>query len=1036
MRLPALRATAAAIALLGASLASRPLPAQRGAARQTSALDSARLASLTWRNIGPYRGGRVTAVAGIPGRHDVFYMGATGGGVWKTEDGGLSWRNVSDGFFRRGSVGAIAVAPSDPNVVWVGTGEAPIRGVASSYGDGVYRSTDAGRTWTHLGLDATLQISRIVVHPTDPDVAWVAAQGNRWAASDDRGIYRTTDGGRTWTKQHFVAPLAGPSDLAIDPTNPRILYAAYWDHQRTPWQMRSGGPNSGIWKTTDGGVTWTRLSNGLPSLMGKIGVAVSADPNRIYAIVEAEDGGLFRSDDAGRTWRRTSDDRLIRARAWYYTHITADPANPDVVWVMNAPLTKSIDGGRTFTTVPTPHGDNHALWIDPTNPRVMINGNDGGANVSRNGGASWTTQGNQPTAQFYRVATDARRPYWVYAGQQDNSTVAIPSRVPGPGIDITHWTTVGGCESAHVAFDPRDPRYVYAGCYQGIITEVDQRTGRERRIQPYPALGLGVPSDRQQYRFNWNAPIVASPHDPSVIYHAGNVVFRTTDRGATWTPISPDLTRNDPSKLGPGGAPITNEGAGGEVYQTIYALAESPLVRGELWAGTDDGRVHVTRDAGATWTDVSPRGLGETQVTSLEISPHARGTVYLATTRTKWGDNAPMAWKTTDGGASWARIDAGFRAGEIVRVVREDPVQPGLLYAGTETGVYVSIDGGTRWQPLPGNLPVVPVTDLQVRQGDLVAATEGRAFWILDDLTPLREMAAGRGREGTHLFPPAPATLWAAAAGRASGLVPMGQNPPAGALLQYALAQPADSANPLVLTIADAQGRVVRTLSSAPVRDAAPAGRGPRVQPLPARAGLNRGVWDLRTEAPTRVPGLLHQAGTQGAVVPPGRYTVTLSYRGATQQQPLVVEPDPALDVPAAEWERRAAIATRAQERLDEVRRAVVELRTVRTQVAALVARARGTARAADVEAKAAAVTAALDTLESSLVQPKWQTFQDVINFPPGLDEQIGYVGEQADGAPPITGTLEPLYQRDVPALNAAAAGLEPVQVPRVGPKA
>ncbi|HVE78224.1 MAG TPA: glycosyl hydrolase, partial [Gemmatimonadaceae bacterium] len=578
--------------------------------------DTLSFRAVEWRNIGPFRGGRVTAVAGVPSQPLLYYMGATGGGVWRTEDGGANWRNISDKFFRTGSVGAIAVAATDPNVIYVGMGEAPIRGVASSYGDGVYKSTDAGRTWTHLGLDATRQISKVIVHPRDPDVVWVAAQGARWGPTNDRGIYKSTDGGRSWKQVHSLAEkTAGASDLTIDPTNPRILYAGYWDHQRLPWQVRSGGPGSGIWKSTDGGETWKKLTEGLPKgTMGKIGIAVSANPDRVYAIIEADSGGLYRTDDAGKTWRRMNEDRLLRARAWYYTHITADPQNADVVYVMNAPLLRSVDGGRTFQTVATPHGDNHALWINPTNSAYMINGNDGGANVSFNAGRTWSTQDNQPTAQFYRVNADQQFPYRLYGGQQDNTSVIIPGRTTGYGIDRADWTTGPGCESAYLDFDPKDPRYVYGGCYQGIIEEWDRDTEYRRNVMAYPALGLGEPSSEQRYRFNWNAPIITSPHDRKVLYHAGNVLFTSRDRGQSWSPISPDLTRNEKAKQGPGGAPITNEGAGAEVYGTIFYVAESPLEAGTIWAGTDDGLVQLTRDGGKSWSNVTPRGLAEALV--------------------------------------------------------------------------------------------------------------------------------------------------------------------------------------------------------------------------------------------------------------------------------------------------------------------------------------------------------------------------------------------------------------------------------------
>ncbi|MEO8448508.1 MAG: glycosyl hydrolase, partial [Gemmatimonadota bacterium] len=724
-----------------AAAQSKDKPVATSAQQTPAGLDLAGLKALQWRNIGPFRGGRATTATGVPSQPLTYYMGATGGGIWRTDDAGHSWRPIADGQINMGSVGAIAVAPDDPNVVYAGLGEAPVRGVSSSWGDGMYRSTDAGRTWAHIGLVNSRQISRVIVHPRNSDVVYVAAQGSRWGPSGERGIYRSLDGGKSWKLTLSADSLTGPSDLAMDPTNPRILYAALWDHQRLPWLVRSGGPGGGIWKSTDGGDTWKQLTGGLPKIMGKIGVAVSpANPDRVWAIVEADSGGLFKSDDGGASWQLVNGDRVLRARAWYYTRVTADPMNPDVVYVINAPLMKSIDAGRTFTPLPDPHGDNHDLWINPSNPQNMIKADDGGAVVSFTGGRTWSSQGNQPTAQFYRVITDDRFPYWLYAGQQDNSTVAIPSAVAGPGISPNDWHQVGGCESAHVAFDPADPHYVYAGCYHGIINEHDQTTDFERNVMAYPFLGLAEPSDQLKYRFNWSAPIFVSPFDPKTIYHAGNVLLKTTDRGNSWTEISPDLTRNDKSRQGAGGTPITNEGAGGEVYGTIYYGVESPHEAGTIWIGTDDGLVQLTRDGGTSWKNVTPKGLSESLINMVEVSPFDQATAYIAVSRHKWNDNAPLIYKTSDYGQSWTKLVSGIADGDMVRVVREDPNRRGLMYAGTETGLYASTDGGLKWRRFQLNLPHVPVTDLRVKRKDLVISTEGRAFWILDDASPLYEI--------------------------------------------------------------------------------------------------------------------------------------------------------------------------------------------------------------------------------------------------------------------------------------------------------
>ncbi|MBL8959756.1 MAG: glycosyl hydrolase, partial [Gemmatimonadetes bacterium] len=704
--------------------------------------DSTAYRAINWRLVGPFRGGRSVAVAGFPDKPLSYLAGYTGGGLWRTDDAGISWRNISDGFFKTSSIGAIAVAPSDANVIYVGTGEHAIRGQSSTYGDGVYKSTDQGRTWKNVGLAATRQISAVRVHPQNPDIVYVAGQGDRWKGTPDRGVYRSMDGGKTWSQVlKGDNPTTGPSDLAMDPTNPRILYAAMWDHQRVPWNVRSGGPGSGIYKSTDGGDTWTRLADGLPKLMGKIGVAVSAQPDRLYAIVEAENGGLFRSDDAGKTWRNVNGDRLIQTRSWYYMHITADPQNADVVWISNAPLMRSIDGGRSFQNVPATHGDNHGVWVNPTNSNYVINANDGGASISLDGGRSWSSQDNQPTAQFYHVTVDDDFPYKLYSGQQDNSSVIIQSRSDGGAITEREWKNGPGCESANIGVSGRSPRYVYGGCYQGLIDEQDQQTGLGRDIMAYPEMNLTEPTDKTKYRFNWTAPILVSQHNDQVVYHGGNVLFRTRDRGQSWAPISPDLTKNDKSRQGWGGGPITNEGAGGEVYATIFVIEESPHDANTLYVGTDDGNVQLTRDGGTTWSNVTPPMAGDGLVNELEISPFDPATVYVAYRKDRVGDPAPYIFRSTDWGKSWTRLTTGLREGEPVRVVREDPERRGLLYAGTETGVYISYDGGAAWQPWSGNLPVVPVTDLEVRHGDLIAATEGRAFWILDDLSVVRQHA-------------------------------------------------------------------------------------------------------------------------------------------------------------------------------------------------------------------------------------------------------------------------------------------------------
>ena len=1004
--------TASLALLLGVELSAQNRPRNPVAERlvvQTAQYDTTLYQALEWRNIGPTRGGRVTTVSGVPNEPLVYYMGATGGGVWKTEDAGVSWRNITDGFFKTGSVGSIAVAPDDPNVIYVGMGESPIRGVASSQGDGVYRSTDAGRTWTHVGLEKTRTISRVLVHPRNADIAWVGAQGTRWVASDDRGVYKTSDGGKTWKKTLTLGPNVGVSELALDMINPRILYAATWEHQRLPWQVKSGGPGSGIWKSTDGGETWTRLTEGLPKgIMGKTSVAVSpVNADRVWALVEAEpEGGLYRSDDAGKTFRRINDTREIRARPWYYIHMLADTKNADVVYIMNAPLLKSIDGGRTFTSIAVPHGDNHALWINPNNAQNLINGNDGGANISFNGGRTWSTQQNQPTAQFYRVNSDNKFPYRVYSGQQDNSSVGQLAWDPaGFVLDWKSWDVRAGCESAFLAFDPNDPRYTYGGCYQGIIEEHDAETGKTRNIQVWPALGLGEPSDLQKYRFNWNAPIVASPHDAKTLYHAGNRVFASSDRGFTWSPISPDLTRNDKTKQGLGGAPLTNEGAGGEVYGTIYALSESPVERGVLWVGTDDGLVQVTRDGGQTWANVTPAGMpNEGLIATIDASPHARGAAYFALARYKLGDDAPHAYKTSDYGRTWTRITSGLREGEPVRAVREDPVRRGLLFAGTETGMYVSFDDGARWQSLQLNLPRVPVTDIQVRRdGDVAIATEGRAFWILDDIAPLRELAPNVTTAAPHLFKPSDAVRleWGSPA------VPAGvggRNKPSGALVRYVLPQAADSTQELKLDILDASGALVRSYSSRPRPDA-PSGPGiPPARLLPAKKGMNMFAWELRTDPPPRVQGVMQPGNPQGYRVTPGTYTVRLTAFGSTLSQPLRVVADPRERYNDQQVAAHVRLARQAWERVTELHNNVIDVRSVKEQVNGMLGKIAERQDVQEIKDLGKSITTKVDSVDNRLVQPRIKTFQDVINFRNGLSDQYLYLQEAIDGSePPLT---------------------------------
>ena len=989
-----------------------------------SAFDSATFAALPWRNVGPWRGGRSVAVAGLPSNPMTYFAGYTGGGLWRTDDAGNSWRNISDGFFTSGSIGAIAVAPSDENVIYVGTGEHAIRGQSSTYGDGMYKSTDQGRTWTKIGLSSSRQISAVRVHPNNPDIVFVAVQGDRWKGTAERGVYRSTDGGKTWTLVlKGENATSGAGDLSMDATNPRILYAAFWDHQRMPWTVRSGGAGSGIWKSSDGGDTWTRLNDGLPKLMGKIGVSVSpANPDRVYAIVEAENGGLFRSDDAGKSWRLMSGDRLIQTRSWYYMHITADPQNADAVWVSNAPLLRSIDGGRNFAVVPATHGDNHGVWVNPRDSRFVINANDGGASISLNGGKSWSTQDNQPTSQFYHVAVDDDFPYKLYGGQQDNSSVILKSRSDGGAIGIRDWNEGPGCESANMGVNAKNPRYVYGGCYQGIIEEQDANTGLLRAIMPWPEMNLTEPTDKTKYRFNWTAPIEVSQHDDKVVYHGGNVLFRTTNRGQNWTPISGDLTRNDKSRQGWGGGPITNEGAGGEVYGTIVVIEESPHDAATLYVGTDDGLIQRTRDAGKTWTNITPAAWGDGLVNEIAVSPHEAGTIYVSFRKDRVGDPTPHIFVSKDYGATFTRIVNGLRDGEPVRVVREDPTRRGLLYAGTETGVYVSYDAGAQWLPFRGNFPVVPVTDLQVKHGDLIAATEGRAFWILDDLSVIRQRADSLEQSKAHLYAPREAVLFAGSGGFGTPQN-AGKNPPNGATVYFRMAAAPDSATAVSVEFLDAKGAVVRAFAS---RDS--------VGRLAVKPGLNTLTWNLRRAMPTRVGNVLlfGAPGDGGARVSPGTYAVRLTVGNTVLTQPLVVKQDPRLDAPAAVIAERDSVANLLAQRITDIHESVLRLRDVKAQVQGYITRAKETT-ASDTIAKAGrSLAGKLDKMDPRLTT-KAANGQDIINYANGINGQYGFLLGQVEGnttlTQPVKDRLAEL-ERIWAGVRAEVEAIETVDVP------
>ena len=952
-----------------------------------------------WRNIGPFRGGSSTTSTGITGDDQIYYMGTTGGGVWKTEDAGVSWNNISDGYFKTGSVGAVSVSESDNNIVVVGMGESPVRGVMTSSGDGVYKSTDAGETWEHIGLEHTKHISQVRIHPTNPDIMYVSAQGSPYSGTDERGIYRTKDGGNSWERVLFVDSNSGANDLAIDYTNPRVLYAAFWDHQRLPWYVRSGGKGSGIWKSVDGGDTWKKLTEGLPnSVMGKIGVAVSrANPKLVYAIIESEEGGLYRSDDGGNSWRLINDERVLRTRSWYYMHIYADPSDENIVYVLNAPMMRSIDGGKTFSNIQVPHGDNHYLWINPSNSEVMINSNDGGANISFNSGRSWSTQKNQPTAQFYRVNVDNRFPYWVYGGQQDNSSVAIKSSTFSNGISWKDWIAgVGGCETAYVAFDPDNPVLMYAGCYQGIINEYNLELDNTKDIMAYPSMGLGEPSDEQKYRFNWNAPILVSMHDPNVIYHAANKLLKTSDRGINWEEMSPDLTRNKQENLGPGGGPITNEGAGGEVYHTIYYVAESPHDKNIIYAGADDGLVHITTNGGQSWSNVTP-DMEEGMINAIEVSPHDPATVYIAFNRYKFDDFRPYVLKSTNYGKSWKVYNDGIEENSFVRVVREDLEVEGLLYAGTERGIYMSSNGGGTWVKWQRNLPIVPITDLKVHGNDLVVATQGRGFWIYDDLTPMHEFHSIEDTKGVHMFDVEDNHKILFSAMRRQG--PLGKNPYYGTEIKYFIRDIDDEDSlKLNVEISNDNGDVLRSFSS----DAKH-----KSNMIDLKEGYASIKWGGDVEGFVPPKGVMTPRGSDGYMssyrVNPGKYSVKFTYGSYEKSSEFNILPDPRQSTSRDDFERKQELLVGIHADIAEIYTSLNKMQDARNQLSDLSKRV-DSEKFSDIMDLAGETIKLIDETETLLISPKQKTFQDVINFRNQLDAQMFDLLNTVDGnIPPVT---------------------------------
>ncbi len=958
-------------------------------------------AGLKFREVGPFRGGRCGAVTGVQSQPLTFYMGATGGGIFKTVDGGAHWLPVADGQLKLGSVGAIAVSESDPNVVYAGMGEGDLRGNAS-HGDGVYKSTDAGHTWTHMGLTDTQQIGAVKIDPKNPDIAYVAAIGHQSGPNAERGVFRTKDGGKTWQKVLFKSDRAGAVDLSIDPLNTQVLYASIYQYIRKPWTFESGGPDSGLWKSTDGGDTWKDISHnsGLPKgILGRIGIAVSpAKSGSVWALMEAADGGIFHSDDGGATWAEVNKQNEIKQRAWYYSRVFADPKNPDTMYALNTSFYRSIDGGHTFKAIPTGHGDNHDLWIANDDPNRMIESNDGGANITFDGGKSFSTVMNQPTAQFYRVALDNDFPYHIYGAQQDNSTVETASRGNGGAITESDWHEVGGGESGWIAPDPTDSRYVYAGSYDGLLTRYDGRTGARRDVTVWPDNPMGSGVEVMKYRFQWSYPLLFSPHDEKLLYAGSNVLLGTRDEGHSWTVMSPDLTRNDKSKQGPVGGPLTKDNTAVEYYDTIFTVDESTVAKGLIWAGSDDGLIHVTRDGGKNWADVTPKGIPEfIRINCIAASPFDAGTAYVAATMYLSDDYHPFLYRTTDFGKTWVKIVAGIPEDDFTRTIRPDWKKKGLLIAGTEAHLYLSYDDGDHWAPFQLNLPNVPMTDIafQKRDDDLVIATQGRSFYVLDDMPLVRELASGRlPDQALHLFAPKDAYRYAGGGGFGGGGAnpSAGQNPPSGVVLYYSLkSQPKSD---VVIRVKDAGGKVVNEYTSKPeVKEAAGLeDEGDRrAAPKPGtKAGMNRFVWDLRYADATKFAGMILWAGSvRGPQVAPGTYTVEVAADGHTETQRVVVRPDPRIASTPEDYRKQAELALEIRERVSAANQAVIDIRVAKKQLEAYAA---GAGTDGKVAAEAKRIADRLSGVEDAIYQTKLRASEDALNFPIRLNNKLAAV--------------------------------------------
>ena len=977
-----------AILSIALSISTDTLNAQRKRkAKKTESISSDLYGSLSYRLVGPFRGGRSAAVTGVPNKPNLYYMGATGGGVWRTQDAGTTWENISDGYFG-GSIGAVEVAQSDPNVIYVGGGEVTVRGNVSS-GYGVFKSTDAGKTWESKGLPNSRHIPRMRVHPKNENIVYAAVLGNIYKESTDRGVYKSTDGGDSWSKILYANDMAGAVDLILDPNNPRILYAATWRIQRTPYSLSSGGEGSALWKSEDEGATWTEISahKGFPQgTLGIMGVTVSpVNSNRVWAIVEhKEKGGLYRSEDGGETWAQVNSERKLRQRAWYYTRVYADTQDENIVYVMNVRYHKSTDGGKTFQTYNAPHGDHHDLWIAPENNHRMIIGDDGGAQVSNDQGENWSTYGNQPTAQFYRVTTDNAFPYRIYAAQQDNSTVRIEHRSEGYAITEDNWEPTAGGESAHIAIDPENNDIVYGGSYGGYLTRVNHQTKTQRAINVWPDNPMGYGAEGMKYRFQWNFPIMFSKHDPNKLYTFSNHVHMSTNEGQSWELLSDDLTRNDPTKLVSSGGPITQDNTGVEYYCTIFAAGESPLKEGLMWVGSDDGLIHLTQDGGKTWNNVTPAQMPEwNMINSIEPSAFDEGTCYVAATRYKMGDFKPYLYKTTDYGQTWTEITNGIEDEHFTRVLREDPNRKGLLYAGTETGMYISFDDGSNWRSFQLDLPIVPITDLTIKDENLIVATQGRSLYIIDDLSVLYQLEVADNNADFKLFAPKD-SYRTKGGGRSYGYTALtaGANHPSGVVTHFYI-KDMDAKDEVSLTYTKAGDTLAHFSTKAKERN----------KKLSVQKGANTHNWNTRSDGAERLPGMiLWAASLGGAKAVPGDYMVHLNINGTTQSQDFKIVPDPRAEVSVAQMQEQYDFINGVNQTVDKAHQSIKKIRSINSKLSAFVKQYGDDEKVSGLVEKAKALKESFSTVEKALYQTQNRSGQDPLNFPIRLTNKLAHV--------------------------------------------